>query len=406
MQLTVHSTVSKQTLLTFFLFAVLPLYSVPFIVGGMLKREKYAFVLWAFFMGMLGILYPPVGDIYRYTQDFLLYKDCSWTFFLELLSLKFDFLLSFLSYGVGRLGLEFEVCKFIYNFIAYYLLGLIYLDILKKKEQQLCCISPYYLLGFFISFNIITYLWRFGFSSALFTYGAYRIIYCHKKDGWIFALLSVFNHFSFLLFFFALCLQRLHFFRLKKWLVALMCICALFINGDLLASMLPYLPLDIAQRYSTYIDGYYATEYFADYSWRYQLHVFLNSFIVYTACFFYVMIYKNDKKEDLSITNGILCLACLSLPFDTMRMRFLALLLLFIKIVFLWRYDGAKWKRFGLRCMFWCMMVGNLMSIWSVRRQLSLGDYSMLFYSSSFAVISHSYDENWISKHVYEDGTY
>ena len=390
MQFTVHPTVSRQTFITFYLFVFLPLYSSPFIIGGMLKREKYAFVLWAFFMGML----------------FFVYRDCSWTSFLELLSIKFDFLLSFLSYGFGKIGIGFEACKFVYNFIGYYLLGLIYLDILKKKEYQLCGVSSCYLLGFFISFNIITYLWRFGFSSALFTYGAYRIIYCYKKDGWIFVLLSVLNHFSFLLFFFLLCLQRLHFFRFKKWLVVSICICSLFINGEFLALILPYLPLNIVQRYSTYIDGYYATEYFANYSWRYQLHVLFNSLIVYIASFFYIVIYKNDKKEDLSITNGVLCLACLSLPFDTMRMRFLALLLLFIKIVFIWRYDKAKWKQLGLKCMFWCMLVGNLMSIWSVRRQLAIGDYSMLFYSSSFAVISHTYDENWINVHVYEDGTY
>ena len=87
-------------------------------------------------------------------------------------------------------------------------------------------------------------------------------------------------------------------------------------------------------------------------------------------------------------------------------MRFLAVLLLFIKIVFLWRYDGAKWKRLGLKCMFWCMMIGNLMSIWSMRRQLALGDFSMLLYASSYSVISHTYTEEWMNAHVYEDGTY
>ena len=372
----------------------------------MLKGKKYAFILWAIFMGMLGVLYPPVGDIYRYTKDYLLYKDSSWDFFLELTSIKFDFLLSFLSYGVGKLGIEFELCKFLYNFTGYYLLGLIYLDILQKKKKQLSGIHSYYLLGFFISFDVIAYLWRFGLSSVFFVYGAYRIIYCNKKDGWVFAILSVLNHFSFLLFFFVLCLQRLHFFKFKKWLVTLMCICSLFISGDLLAKIIPYLPLNIAQRYSTYIDGYYATEYFASYSWRYQLHVFLESLIVYISSFFYVIIYKNDRKEDLSITNGVLCLACLSLPFDTLSMRFLAVLLLFIKIVFLWRYDGAKWKRLGLKCMFWCMMIGNLMSIWSMRRQLALGDFSMLLYASSYSVISHTYTEEWMNAHVYEDGTY
>ena len=398
-------TIQKQTFIIYFLFFLFPLYTVPWILKSMLAGKKVAFILWAVFMGLLGILYPPIGDVYQYTKDYLLYKDCSWNYFLELVAFKFDYVLSFLSFLIGKIGLNFEVYRFLYNFIGYYLLGSLYLDIFSKKEISLYNkFDKYYLLGFFIAFNIITFLWRFGFSSILFVYGCYLLVYLHKRIGWIYVLISALNHFSFFLFLIVLCLQQLRFFRFRKGTVMVICILSLFINGNTIAIILPYLPLNIVQRYSIYLDGYYATEYFADHSWKYQLQVFLNSFVTYVACFFYVLTYKNKDKNILSITNAILCLACLSLPFDTMRMRFLALLLLFIKLSFLWYYDGSQLKANALRIMFWCVMMGNLINLWGIRRQLDVSEMPRIFYSNVFQVFSYTYDEKWINKNVSSDG--
>lgn len=121
----------KNILIVFFI--LFPLYTLPWIVQGMMRLEKWAFVLWAFFMGLVGILYPPVGDIYQYTKDFYIYEGCSWEFFLELLSLKFDFLLPLLSYFIGLIGWNFDISRFIYNFLSYLILGTIFLDIVRNN---------------------------------------------------------------------------------------------------------------------------------------------------------------------------------------------------------------------------------------------------------------------------------
>lgn len=398
-------SIRKDSFIIYFLFIFFPLYTIPWVVKGMLLGRKEAFVLWAIFMGLLGVLYPPIGDIYQYTKDYFLYKDCSWDYFLELVAFKFDYVLSLMSYFLGKIGLNFEVCRFLYNFIGYYLLGSLYISILSGKNISLYNkYDKYYLLGFFIAFNIITFLWRFGFSSILFVYGCYQIVFLQKKKGWIFVLISALNHFSFLLFFIFLCLQQFHLFRFKRTVVMSICIFSLFINGSTLAAILPYLPYNIVQRYSIYLDGYYATEYFADHSWKYQLQVFLNSFVTYVACYFYILTYKNEDRNILSLTNAVLCLACLSLPFDTMRMRFLALLLLCIKLSFMWFYDGSRLKAKALRIMFWCVMMGNVINFWGIRRQLDVSEMPRIFYSNVFQVLSFTYDEKWIDKNVSPEG--
>lgn len=399
-----YFVLQKKKLILCFLFLFFPLYTLPWILKGMLNCEKHAFVLWAIFMGMLGVLYPPVGDIYQYTIDYLLYKDYSWGYFLDIVTFKFDYVLSFFSFFLGKIGLNFEIYRFVYNFIGYYLLGSMYINIVTEKKILYNKYDKYYLLGFFIAFNIIAFLWRFGFSSVLFLYGCYQIVYLKRRKGWFFIVISVLNHFSFLLFFIILCFQQLRFFRFNKNVLIVICVLSLFVNGNTVTVILPYLPYNIVERYSIYWDGYYATEYFSDHSWKYQLKIFLNSFVTYIACYFYVLTYKKENKNILSVTNGVLCLTCLSLPFDTMRMRFLALLLLCIKLSFLWYYDGTRLKAVALRIMFWCVMMGNVINFWGIRRQLDVSEISRIFYSSTFQVISFTYDEMWINKNVSTDG--
>ena len=392
----------KNILIVFFI--LFPLYTLPWIVQGMMRLEKWAFVLWAFFMGLVGILYPPVGDIYQYTKDFYIYEGCSWEFFLELLSLKFDFLLPLLSYFIGLIGWNFDISRFIYNFLSYLILGTIFLDIVRnnvflRTNKQVVT----YALGTFLVFSFITYLWRFGFSTVLFAYGSYLLVYKSKNKGWVFVALSILNHVSFLLFAIGLFVQQMGGFRFYKWIVVLLCLCSMFLNSSIFPSILPYMPTDIVQRFGSYVDGYYATDYFADGSWKYQLQIFLTSSITYVAVVIYILIYRGNNKIE-AITNAILVLACLSLPFDTMRMRFLAVLLFFIKMFFLTQYDGTLKNLRCIKVMFLCVMIGNVLSVWGARRQIEISDYELLLYSTIPQIMSHTYPLQWIDKNVTSDG--
>lgn len=370
----------------------------------MMRLEKWAFVLWAFFMGLVGILYPPVGDVFQYTKDFYIYEGCSWELFLELLCLKFDFLLPFLSYFIGLIGWNFDISRFIYNFLSYLILSTIFLDIVRnnvflRTNKQVVT----YALGTFFAFSFITYLWRFGFSTALFAYGCYLLVYKSRNIGWVFVTLSILNHVSFLLFAIGLFVQQMGGFRFYRWIVILLCLCSMFLNSSIFTSILPYMPTDIVQRFGAYVDGYYATDYFADGSWKYQLQIFLTGSITYVAVIIYILIYKGNNKIE-TITNAILVLACFSLPFDTMRMRFLAVLLFFIKMLFLTQYDGTQKNLHCIKILFLCVMMGNVLSVWGARRQIEISDYKLLLYSTMPQIMFHTYSPQWIDKNITSDG--
>ena len=139
-------------------------------------------LLWSVFVGFLGILYPPFGDMYRYALDFEEYANSNLNNFLFLLSIKFDYLYSIISFSLGRLGCSSDIMRFLYNFVGTLLLSNLYLMIVSDnselvKDRKL----KIYSLFVFIPFTIGLFLFRYNFSIVLFIYGVYLVCYKRKK---------------------------------------------------------------------------------------------------------------------------------------------------------------------------------------------------------------------------------
>ena len=397
--------VSKQAGITFLLFMVYPLLSLPLILKGMLDNKKWGFFFFACFMGMIGMLYPPTGDFYRYTEEYIYIKDFNWEQFKDFILIKQECLLPSISYLFSRLNVPFDYSRFIYNFIAYYLLGLIYIDEINKNVHYIKRNSIYF-LGMFISFSLSLYLFRFFFSMILYAYGTYNIVYKRKKQGWIFVILSILNHFSFIVFLVILILTKLLHFKFRKWIVVLMCILAFTISSDLLINLFTFMPADIVNRYSIYLDGYYAGTYLEDHSLRYRILMALSSAITYAAAIIYIITYDKKSIKNGSIVNGVLLVTTLSSPFSAIAYRFATVLLLFIKIQFLNAFNRTRKQCKYLLILFLLTMLSNIMGLWSSRREISISDLSLICYASTPQILMHTYSEQWINKNVYENGDF
>jgi hypothetical protein len=385
------------------LFILYPISSVPWIIGGMMRRKKWAFFLWAIFMGLLGILYPPTGDLYRYTLDYYTYLEFDWAEFVASLDDKFDYLLPILSFSLGKLGLDFDISRFLYNFFAYYLLGRLYLDVCSRNEYLNDKRIAFYILFFFIPIYFSLFLTRFYFSIVVFLYGAYQIAFCKKNIGWLFVLLSVFNHLTFLscaLFLFCYTLFKIS----RMGMVVIVLIVLIFASTDISLWALSFLPLDIGNHYAIYIDGYWAGEYLDDHSWKYQLQKYTNNFIGYITIFIYLVFYNKGTKKQSALVNALIFLTFLTVPFILLRERFITLITLCIKIYFITVYDGTVAMRRSLTLLFIVAMLSNTMALWSSRRQIGISELPCIFYSSSIQILLHNYDKKWIDKNVTENG--
>lgn len=397
--------IKKNLLFTFVLFIIYPLGSLPFIIHAMIHRKKYGFIFFGLFMGLIGVLIPPTGDFYRYTEDAQIIKNFSWDDFFLFASLKFDFFLAYLSYFITHLNINFDFSRFIYNSIGYILWGLMYLKLINSNKQ-ISKKENIVFLAIFIPVTLTTFLFRFFFSMILFLYGSYEIILYKNKKGWIYVIFSVFSHASFVIFFIGLILSQFKFLIINRNYILVLCLMALCLDSNVMIYLLNYLPLDFVNHFMEYLDGKWAGDFLEEHSLKYRIMLFMGNSIAYATILIYYFIYNKMNKEKLALSNYILFTVVLSIPFVTINGRFLIVFLYNFKIIFMQVYRNDRLFRKCRDILLILAVLSTLTGLWSVRREWNLGDGSILLFSSFPTIISHTYSEKWISEHVYQNGDF
>lgn len=397
----------KHTLITAAIFVVMPLYSLPLILRAVLCKKEWAFFMFSLFMGLVGILWPPTGDLYRYTDNYYMYKYCNWNNFIDIIQFKFDYVLPFLSYVLARLNLPFDLSRFFFNFLGYYFLSRIMISICKHNPSFNDKKSYLYALIILIPLSFSTYLFRYSFSTILFVYGSYLINYEFRKNGYLFVALACLNHFSYVVFLPLLFATKLNFLRFNKMTIIMMFIVSFMLSGNILVSILDKLPISdqLLFHLMNYFDGYWSQEYLNDHSLKYKIMTFLFSFLTYIYYWGYIATYDKKANRQLLYVNSFILFTLIVAPFSVVYERFLGVSLLIMKVHYLYYYDSANCKMVNfLRLFAFCAMFATLLNWWSVRRELSISEESCLLYSTSVQILFHSYDKNWINDNIMDDG--
>lgn len=177
------------------------------------------------------------------------------------------------------------------------------------------------------------------------------------------------------------------------------------VDTSFFVKLLSFMPIDIINHYTMYIDGYWAEEFLNDHSLKYRIQMLATSLISYAAAVIYILTYNKNNKT-ITIVNCVLLLTTLVAPFATIATRFAGVLLLFIKIHFLSIYKNIPKYRRYLVIMFYLSLLSNLMGVWESRRQLSVSDIRIVAYSSVPQILSHTYSVSWINSNVYDNGDF
>lgn len=396
----------KKAKFAIFVGLFYPLYVLPWIFRGMVRNEKWAFIMFSFLMGLFAILYPPVGDFHQYTIKAATYSMLSWNQFLAIITLKLDFLLYITGYLLDMINIPFDFTRFLYNFFGYILISAIYRDL--RINNSILNDSRFALksLIIFMGFSLVSCLFRFGFSIQLFMYGAYLVTYREKRKGWIFVALSVFNHFTFLIFATSLLVFKMFRIHFSRKFIIFVGIVAAILSGDLfmdIFKMLP-LPVDIVEHYSNYIDGYYAQEWKNELTWKEQLANLIESFIKYIMIFVYIVLYSNSDKKKTILTNVLMLLSFITLPFSVINGRFMGVMSYSIKVFYFENFRNTKLFRKTIDWLFVFSVISTLMGFWMCRRQLSISRESQLVYSPSFMILTNTYDMSWILSNIDDEG--
>lgn len=396
----------QKSKFTILIGLIYPLYVLPWVFKGMVRNEKWAFIIFSFFMGLFAILYPPVGDFHQYTMKAATYSLLSWEHFFTIITLKLDFLLYTVGYLLSKINIPFDLTRFLYNFWGYILISALYRDLRSHvpilNEKRFALKS----LIMFVGFSLVGNLFRFGFSTQLFMYGAYLVTFRENKKGWIFIILSVLNHFSFLIFAVSLLAFRVFHIHFSKKFIIFLGVAAVVFSGDIfmeIFKMLP-LPVDMIEHYSYYLDGYYAKDWQNELTWKEQIAGMIESCIKYIMIFVYILLYSNENKKQTVLTNMLMLLSFITMPFTVINGRFMGVMSCSIKIFYLNNFKDTKLFRKTLNILFSLSIVSILMGAWGCRRQLSISRELQLIYMPSFAILTNTYDMRWINANIDDEG--
>ena len=213
------------------IFIIYPILSFPFILKGILKRERWAYLLGAILMGYIGMLYPPAGDMYRYAEDFNLYKELDWEYFWIFMALKFDYFLPLLSWILGKLGAYPESTRFLFVACSYYLLLDLYHDITLSNKDMTRRTRVYSLI-LLVPLTFSIYLFRMGFAQVVLVYGIYWFLMKNRKKGLFFIIFAVFIHVSYMPFIFIAIASRYKIFNFSSNVFCYLCFLLIFIESS------------------------------------------------------------------------------------------------------------------------------------------------------------------------------
>lgn len=384
---------------------IFPLYSLPWVVIRMSRLEKSAFVQFAFFMGLVGMLYPPAGDMAKYYRDYVTYQGLDFNEFLILALLNLDYSLSFLLYGLTILNIPCDISRFIFNSLGIFLLGRVYLQlVLDNAALQNKKVRIYALIAFAV-FSISSSLYRFGLATNLFIYGAYYIQYKDKNRYWFFIILSILTHFTFIIFAGALLLNKYWPLRIKSRFVYYFLLFFLLFGIFNVGVMFDVTGFSgaVFERYKGYLDTADSGQYAKGFSLKYLLWLGFSNFIVIVCYWFFMKFRKGDIRER-SYNNYLIVLTCIVSPFSVVFGRFLGLLGCFLKYYFFRSYTNTTSMRRYLSLLLCLTIILDGMNLWAQRREISVSDMSLLFAGTSYSVLTHQYTDNWFSRNITELG--
>ncbi len=395
------SSKQNSAIIILLLFVIHPVISLPFIFIEIYNRKKYAIYLLALIYGYIGFFYPPVGDYYRYYIDYLDYSSMDFSSFSRELSSNLDYVVPSVLWFTGRLGINVCGSRFLFNAVCYSLFFYIFNDVTKNNNNKKQVFIFFLILNFLLGFRFG--LVRFGLGTSFFVLGVYKTIIQKKiVPGLLISAFSVITHIALALGFLILCLHLFFPYKGNKIVTIILIITALVISSDLLTPLLNYLPIDasLLQHASYYIDGYFAEDYYLEHSIFFRIQQIIMRGGNYYSLFLFCLLFKKGRFE--GFVDFFLVLIFIAGPFQEIHTRYETVLCC---MIFFWCFDRLPYaKRIYTKSFLYLSVLLFLLSIYGVRRELSISKEYQLLYPTLF-MSPNPYPNSWVDSHVDIDGS-
>ena len=390
------------------IFIIYPILSFPFILIGILKRERWAYLLGAILMGYIGMLYPPAGDMYRYAEDFNLYKELDWEYFWIFMALKFDYFLPLLSWILGKLGAYPESTRFLFVACSYYLLLDLYHDITLSNKDMTRRTRVYSLI-LLVPLTFSIYLFRMGFAQVVLVYGIYWFLMKNRKKGLFFIIFAVFIHVSYMPFIFIAIASRYKIFNFSSNVFCYLCFLLIFIESSSLGvTLLRSLPFSesLLVHLEEYISGSQSENLSSQFTVRQLIAKYFFNIVYYITLYQYYVFYKLNPQplKIKRFVNIFIIVIIMSSSVPILHARLLDVLKVFLILSSLCFMNNSFRMQRLLRIVVVFTIINILFSFWQIRFFLKFSRIDVLFTSSSVQLIDFHYTDKWVSKNIDEEG--
>ena len=408
------------------LFLLWPFGSLPLVLFLMYCQKKYAYYFFGLFIALFTMYYPPVGDQYRY-----------WLIFQEPISPLLDINFSLdngqwarllnliypLSSIIKKLGGNFEHVRFVLIFVSF---SLSFHFFWNQTIQLRSATSKrkyfFAALCFILSLPIAPIMtgFRWGVAVILFGLAASYFVTDRKITAVIFAIFASLFHFaivpSILLLGFCMCIKKT---ILNHPIIILLAAAFTSIVLDACIVLLLRFPFfDFVRVYIESDGAWRIGELPYEMSFLSKIGFFFADFVFYIFLIFVSIIIfqhkKNNDKLDTDYSKSMFLLAFVLIiifiifrNFYAIAGRLKSLIILFST----WAFMFAILKKQihltkNILLLYWVFIVFFFaFPFLSYKKALWTAKCYRFCYSNLYVIMTNTFSENWICKHVNDDSS-
>ena len=398
-----RKTTEMFFIILFFIFNAF--LALPLIIVAMYNKRKYGYYLFIVFMGLLGFLWPPSGDLFRYQNNFELIKSIDSP---SVGALSLDLFYNYLMFLFSKLQLDFAYLRFFLSMISYFLIFRVSLDVIRNNSS-LSTTRSHQLAGFLLVFlvlgfgGIVTGV-RFTLAFSVFIYGHHKI-YCENKPvGFLFLVLSTFIHFSFLLFFIVYITDRWLGIYINRFSFFILLLAALFLSTEIFVFLIKILPVpdEIKFHLNNYVTGHFALEEYEIRSLKFRISRAISHILIYPATLYVLL--SRERVSQYSVFMIFMIFIVLQWNMNSSFSRYSYIAVYIFIIEFLKRYTRQHKNFFKL--LLSISLITYSSSVYVAKKELMHGRQRELALYPVPMILSKTYDEYWIKRNIGDNGSF
>lgn len=331
---------------------------------------------------IIGLLFPPKGDILEYYFIFEKLRFMNFREFVEFLKNQSDYMFYVLQYGFILCGFSFKAFQGIILLIGN-ILWMKLLTEFQNKEKS----NEYFYLMLFLLFNLpIYFMYRSMMASLLISYGVYLYLNGRKKSGICYIILSILWHKSmlFILAIFILGYSFRNKSKIRLFIIGLLCSFLLYKSGTLIAEYL------FPRFYKYYVLGYWNKEFLKQMNINAKITLFFPTLRYIAVIYLYIIsLLKKEVKEsyfNLGIGTVLMVLMCFFSVIGFIRLLYSFTLLILVINMSELKRDSLKYNKLLKIAIILVLILCYIIQLLEYRQFIMNIDYFSIFTESFYKI--------------------